>query len=259
MSRSVSKAVRVYVDALKMSGYSRSIGPLGWAYEMARDEAYEQEVYGYLANQVTLAIGQLNAAFDTTATVGPHENFKDAEGQMRSVMVAIGRGGLPPVAGDHFYAGQFAQGSYLTDPGQTGQTLSAQMDFSPSAQADLRGLYAIPWGVVLKAEGEVTGVNDQPGILNPFTGAATEHGGFMVYHLLDADDDVELVIQDADTNTDESFVDLVSSGVVAPGAFGVVPLARGTTVEQFTRWQWGAGTEATYADFVLGFVRSFGQ
>ncbi|MBX3005948.1 MAG: hypothetical protein KF821_09020 [Anaerolineales bacterium] len=259
MSRSVSKATRVFVEGLDMSGYSRSIGPLDWTYEWAKDEALAQELYGYLPDQVTLGLGQLNAAFDNTASIGPHENFKDAEGQMRTVMVAIGRGGSAPVPGDPIYTGQFAQGSYLTDPGQTGQTLSAQMDFSHSAQADLRGLYAIPWGVLLKAKGVITGINAAQGILNPFTGIATAHGGFMVYQVLAADDDVELTVQDAATNVDGSFVDLVSSGVVGPGASGIVPLARGATVEAYTRWQLGAGTQATYVDFVLGFVRSFGQ
>ncbi|MCW5876477.1 MAG: hypothetical protein KIS85_06300 [Anaerolineales bacterium] len=256
--RSINKALRVLVDAHEASGYARSLGPLAWNHEWARDEAVGADVYTYLANQVTLSIGQLNVAFDTSEG-GPHETFAGGEGEHRKMMAAIGRGGLAPVAGDPAYVGEFVQGSYQADPGQTGQTLTVQMDFASSAQGGLQSLYAIPWGVLLQPLATVEEANEGSGVDNPFTGAATNHGGYMVWMLAGADDEVELKLQDADTNEDEHFADLASSGPIAAGpAAGIVPLARGTTVERYTRPQVVLG-QATYARYAMAFVRSFGQ
>ncbi|MBX3048443.1 MAG: hypothetical protein KIT46_04480 [Anaerolineales bacterium] len=259
MSRSIAKALRVLVDGYEMSGYARSLGPLTWNHEWARDEAVGVEMYAYLANQVTLSIGQLNVAFDTTPVSGPHEVFAGGEGEHRLVMAAIGRGGLAPAAGDPAFVGEFMQGNYLADPGQTGQTLTVQMDFASSNLGGLQSLYAIPWGVLLQPLATVEAGNEDPGVDNPFTGAATNHGGYMLWMLADADDEVELKLQDADTNEDAEFADLASSGPIAAGpAAGIVPLARGTTVERYTRPQVVLG-QATYARYALAFVRSFGQ
>lgn len=252
--RTTSKYLRVYVGGYDLSGHGRQIGPLRETYQEVAGASFADEVIGILNHQAQLGVGTLNGWFDNSAA-GLQALHAAGPGLRHVVSVALGIRAAPAI-GDPVYAGEFEQGEYLAIP--AGGMVTAAVPFAAaSAQSGTR-LYDDPWGVLLLDAAARTGANADPGEDNP-TGAATDFGGFMAYHILGGNGTATLKVQDAATNTDGSFADLTgaTTGSVdcsTPQA-GVVALARNATVRRYLRWQLALGT-ATSVSAVLSFHRA---
>lgn len=249
--RTVNKFLKCYVDGYDMSGYSRSIGPLAVTFNETEDMVYGNPIKGALPNHAMISIGTLSAVFDNTATSGPHAIFKGGLG-MRNVMVNVGIRATP-AQGDPSFVGQFEQLGYPMDVSDA--TLAVDMPFAPSGRATSL-LYSSAWGTLLHANGAETGANSATGVDD--YGAQTTFGGFMMYQVTAGDGNATIKVQDADTNSDGSFGDLVSSGALDCSAVtsGIVALAHTATVKRYLRWQLALDT-ATTVTFALTFVRAF--
>lgn len=240
---------RDYIDGYDMSGYTRTLGPLTKTYaEVGAEPNFSDPIIGMLPGHATITVGDLNAALDTT-TDGLHDHFTGSG--VRTVMVALGIEAAP-IIGVPVFAGEFEQMSYK---GEVSEDAVISMAFAPSAR-DVTRLYDNPWGWLLHPKGAETAVNT--GTSDHDHGASTAFGGFMCYQLFTSDGTVTIKVQDAATDSDLSFGDLASSGVidasVTPAA-AIVALGKTATVEQYTRWQIVLGT-ATTATFALSFHRA---
>jgi hypothetical protein len=260
--RTVNKYSRVYVDGYDMSCYSRSIGPLAWTFAEGVDDPLCQSITGVWPGQATISPGTLNGIFDNTSDTGGHAILKTT-GTDRDVMVAQGIQAVPAI-GDPVFAGQFRQNDYIAVPSETPSVMTVQ--FGPTTAGASNLNYAIPWGVLLHDNSNSTAAYAGLGVDNP-TGGATAKGGWMMYQVLNAagagDCTATLKVQDASTNEDGDFADLLSTGVInlgSGGAYvatsGVVALAATATVRRFVRWQLVLGT-ATEVTFVLSFHRNY--
>lgn len=250
MPRTHRKWWRTYVDGNDMSGQTRRIGSLATTFdEVGFEPAQNDTIIGGLPGNAMISIGDLTSVMNNI-TDGMHETFSTT-GEVRSIMVATGMEAAPTV-GTPVFAGDFEQMSYK---GEVGEDVPVTLGFAPSAR-DATRLYAKPWGVLLHPKGAETAVNTSTS--DHDHGASTAFGGFMSYHLFTSDGTVTIKVQDASVDTDPSFGDLVSSGVIDASvtpASAIVALGKTATVEQFTRWQILPGT-ATTATFVLGFHRA---
>jgi len=250
--RTVSKYARVYMDGYDLSGYTRSIGPLDITFDEESGVTYGDPVTGAYAGHGMVSPGPLNGVFDNTATIGLHAAASGA-GVKRDVLVALGIQSAP-TEGDPAFMCEALQGAYKAEPAG-GSLVGASIPFGPYSVTASTLLYARPWGYLEHALAAETAANTATGL--DHTGAATAAGGYMMYHVTAGDGTCTLKIQDAATNLDGSFGDLVSSGEIdASGAplSGVVALGTTAAVKRYTRWQLSLNT-ATTVTFVLGFVR----
>lgn len=249
--RTVTKHWRVYADGYDLSGYSRSIGPLGisFAEEGGDAPALTDAVKGVLPGQGTVMVGTLNAIFDNTATSGLHAVMNAVD--QRDIMVAMGIRAAP-AQGDPIFVAQSEQTAYVPEAdGMMGVTIP----FGAGSARATTMLFAKPFGVLLHAKGAETAVNSAVGVDD--WGAQTTLGGYMMYHAFTSNGTATIKVQDASTNSDGSFGDLLSSGVIDPSSSplsGIVATATGATVKRYLRWQIVLGT-ATTVTFALGFVR----
>ena len=260
--RTINKFSRVYIDGYDMSCYARSIGPLSCQFQEGIDDPLCQSLTGVWLGQATISPGTLNGIFDNTSDTGAHAILKTV-GVDRDVLVALGIQAVPAI-GDPVFAGQFRQSDYITGPGETPSIFTVK--FSPSTAGGAIYNYAMPWGVLLHDNSNSTDVYAGLGVDNP-TGAATTKGGWMMYQVLNAagagDITATLKVQDASTDENADYADLLSTGVINLGAAGVyvatsgaVALAYTATVRRFVRWQLVLGT-ATEVTFVLAFFRNY--
>lgn len=252
-NRTVAKWARCYVNGYDMSGYTRSIGPLLENYDEMEDRTYGNQLIGSLPGHVTLGVGTLSAAFDNTATSGPHVNFNGADPGVRDVMVLIGMR-AEPTKGDVAYCVTLEQSSYVSALGTGGETVAADMAFQPSVrQTSL--LYPKPWGKLIHPKGAETAANsaDTADIDN---GSSSNAGGYMMYQVFAGDGNATIKVQDSATELNGSYSDLLSSGALdcsAPKS-GIIALSRTAAVERYIRWQVELDT-ATTVTFALAFVR----
>lgn len=251
--RTVNKFTRVYLDGYDMSGYSRTVGPLGTTFDEAELTALSDGPKGYLPNHCNLSFGALNGIFDNTATSGLHVVASGA-GTKRTLTAAIGVKAIP-AQGDPVFCGQWNQKAYQAS--DDGGAVVATLPFEtwPSDAASL--LYQKSWGTLLHANSAVTAANTAVGVDD--YGAATTLGGYMVYHVLAGDGTATITVQHAATNADGNFANLggcttgsVDFSTVASGMVGTT--TRTTSVSRYLRWQIALGT-ATTVTFVLSFVR----
>ena len=251
MSRSLNKFNRVYVDGYDLSGYARTVGPLTWTFEEAVDDAMNASVKGAWPGMGTVGAGTLNALFDNTATSGIHAVLGSG-GVKRTVLVACGMEAAPASLTSPCFGGQFLQTDYIAAPSDSPVALT--INFANTAQTASNMTYCSPWGILLHALGAETGASTATGHDG---GAATAKGGFMVYQVTAGNGTATIKVQDAATNSNGSFSDLLSSGSIscAAGVSGIVPLANTATVRQYTRFQIALGT-ATTVTFALGFFRN---
>jgi len=248
MARTHKKNWRVYVDGYDMSGYGFDIGPLVEGSEPNGNTAFSDAIHGFYPGQTMLSVGTLNTNLDNTASTGSHTALND--NALRVVTVAIGDVDAP-AAGDPIFTGEFEQKDYLA----TGEGMvTATIGFEPSISASAL-LYNRAWGRLLHPLGAETAVNSSTSDYD--YGAQTTLGGYMVYHCTTSNGTVALKVQDADTDADGNYSDLVSSGDIDASATpqsGIVALSTSATVERYVRWQLTFNT-ATTATFVIGFVR----
>lgn len=249
-NRFVKKWTRTYYQGYDISGYTRSWGQAGEEYALVGEDEpmLDEAVKGVMLGQATPMVGPISSVMDNTAS-GMHATFS---GQSSGVLtVAIGFDGAP-AAGDPVYAGEFEQLSYM---GDVGEDVPVTLTFAQTVNATTL-LYDRHWGRLLHASGAETGANSSTSDYDH--GAQTTYGGFMVYHMLSSDGTAAIKVQDADTDLDGSFSDLLTSGDVDASASpqsGLVALARDATVERYVRWQLALNT-ATTVTFVLSFHRA---
>ena len=246
---------RVYVDGYDMSGMSRSFGPLDCIFDEGVDDALTHTVKGIYPGQATVKMGTLNGIFNNTATTGLHAVMEGGNGTVRDVMLACGIQGAP-ANNNPCFSGQFEQIGYNSNDSEPIMTASIPFGNTSAAAGYLN--YAKPWGALLHALLAATAANTATGLDQA---AQSTKGGWMMYQVTAAagagDMTATLKVQDADTNENGSFGDLLSSGVIncsGGGVSGVVALAPTATVERYVRWQIALGT-ATSVTFALAFMR----
>lgn len=251
--RTIKRWMRAYVDGVDLSGDARTAGPLEWDYSGNQAAAFSDAVQGTLPMQPNLTPTTIQAFLDNT-TLHVHDLFEDGAGLFRNVMIPIGIRAAP-AAGDPFYAGEFEQLSYKAEEGDGFMIVS--MNFSPSSRRSVL-YYEQPWGVMLHAKNAETAVNTAVGIDD--NGASSALGGVMVYQLFSSNGTVALKGEHAATNLDASFAQItgattgnINASVTPVGGF--IPIAKGTTINRYLRWQLTFGT-ATTATFALGFIRA---
>lgn len=241
---------RVFIDGYQMSCYSRSFGPLSCTFEEGVDDAICLPVKATWPGNAMIGMGTLNGIFDNTATSGIHAVLGTV-GLRRSVMIAVGIQGAP-ANNDPVFCGQFVQTGYETGPSDNPITATIPFANTSGTAANLN--YARPWGVLLHANAARTAANSATGLDQL---AQTTLGGYMMYQVTAANGTATIKVQDASTNSDGNFGDLLSSGVIdftGGGKAGIVSLAKSATVKRYVRWQIALGT-ATTITFALAFVR----
>jgi len=258
--RTTIKHTRFYADGYDLSGYTRSYGPLTWAYDTAEEAALTDAVKGALPSTAQLGVGALNGFFDNTAASGLHVVTNSAVSNMRTVMIPFGMRAAPAL-GDPVYVGQFPQLSYAAET--DANWLYANLGFGMvSTLAGVNGKYTKPWGVLLHDKAAKT----VPGTAIGFddNGASSSFGGYMVYQVfaMSGSGTVVVKVQDADTNLHASFADLsgalkIVADTEVPTA-GVVAIGTTATVRRYIRYQI-AFTGVTSITFALAFVRSLAQ
>lgn len=247
--RTVSKFIRCYVDGYDVSGYARSVGTLVETYDEADATTYGDSVHGYLPNHAAVNLGTLNTVLDNSS--GASHALLQSQAK-RTVAIAIGIQAAP-AQGDPVFCGVFMQQAHTHELSDGIVTISAPFSGWAADAATLA--YSKPWGVLLAPKAAYTAVNTAAGVDD--RGAQTTSGGYMCYHLLSSNGTVNLKVQDAATNTDVSFTDLVTSGLIDASVtpqHGIVALSNTATVKRYLRWQLAFGT-ATTATFVIAFVR----
>src|SRR5690349_21126473 len=102
MTRTHNKHVRVYVNGVDMSGYSRTIGPLGVMFGAEPDASMTDEAKNIVMGQGDITAGTLNAFLDND-TAGL---FAAQANTTRNLLVAIGVNAAP-AAGNPIFAWKF--------------------------------------------------------------------------------------------------------------------------------------------------------
>lgn len=232
-----------------MSGYARAVGPLVETFDEADATTYADSVKGYLPNLPQINIGTLNTVLDNST--GASHALLQAQTK-RTVLIAVGIQDVP-AQGDPAFCGVFMQKDFMTEAGDGVVTISAPFSGWASDAASLQ--YGKAWGVLLAAKAARTAANTATGVDD--RGSQTTRGGYMCYHLFSSNGTVNLKVQDAATNSDVSFADLATTGLINASTtpqHGIVALSPTATVRRYLRWQLAFGT-ATTATFAIAFVR----
>lgn len=249
--RTVLKYSKVYMDGYDITGNARTFGPLSWSFGEEDTTTLGDGVKGCLPGVAMMNVGTINSVLDNT-TGASHDRFTSQS--KRTIMLPIGFRAAP-AQGDPVFCGQFMQKDFIHEVAN-GTAVTITAPFSGWASDATSVLYNKPWGWLLHAYGAETAVNTAVGIDDK--GASSTSGGYMCYQLFSSNGTVTLKVQDAATNTNPSFSDLVSSGSlnasVTP-AHGLATLSNTATVQRYLRWQLTFGT-ATTATFAIAFVRA---
>lgn len=253
MTRTHNKHIRVYMDGVDLSGYSRSVGSLGWTFDAEPDASITDAGKNILMGRGDVAMGPINAFLDND-TAGLFILANASKGT-RNIMIPIGAN-TAPAQGDWFYAWEFEQVSYMTEQGSG--FVGVNVTMGGASYASLL-TYKRPWGILLHAKAAETAVNSAIGV-DDIGATSTTNGGIFVYHLFTSNGTVTLKAQDAATNTNPSFSDITgatSGSVDATSApkFDMVALSTTATIRRYLRWQLVFGT-ATTATFAVGLIRN---
>ena len=240
---------RVYIDGYDLSGYARAFGPSTCEYEEGTDDVFTLDIKRTVPGQANVSPGTLNGIFDNTATSGLHI-VMNGTGGTRDVMRAVGIRGVP-ADNDPVFSGQFNQLTYSGKPEDN--PVAATVQFGNKVYDADNSIYARPWGVLLHASAAETGANSAIGLDQE---AQTTAGGWMMYQVFAGNGTATIKVQDADTNLDGSFGDLLTSGVIDCSSVqsGVIADVRTATVERYVRWQVTLGT-ATTVTFAISWHR----
>lgn len=250
--RTHRKYIRFYGDGFDLSGHTMDVGPLGITFAEAGGVGLTDVIQGVLPDQGEVQVGTLNGLFDNTVATGLHTVW-NAAGVKREIMVPWGIRAAP-AEGDPVFCATVEQLGYQAQP-TAGQLVTVSIPFGHWALDATSLLYSQVWGDLAHEKSAETGVNTGTATIDEE--AQTTAGGYMAYQLFTSNGTVTIKIQDASTNSNPSFGDLVSSGVIdasATPAAAIVVLGKTATVERYIRWQIVLGT-ATTATFALAFVR----
>jgi len=249
--RTTLKNYRIFVDGYDMSGYSRSFGPLSVTFDEGTDDVVSLSVKQTLLGNATVGMGTLNGLFDNTATSGIHALMNGA-GVKRTVLIGVGVQAVP-ANNDPAFCGQFLQTGY--EAGASDNPITLSIPFANTSYLASNLNYATPWGALLHANAAETAANTATGLDQT---AQTTRGGYMCYQVTAGNGTAAIKVQDASSNLDGSFADLLTSGVIdcsTPSA-GIIALSPTATVKRYVRFQVALGT-ATTVTFALAFCRSY--
>ena len=249
--RTVLKWSKVYIDGYDLTGYSRTFGPLSWTLAEDDSTVLNDPVKNAIAGQPMANVGTINAVLDNT-TGASHDRLSSAGTRVITLPIGFRTN---PVAGDPAFCGEYMQKEHMGVV-SNGVAVTISAAFSGYANDAVVKTYGNPWGVVIAPKATKTAANTATGIDD--RGASSSLGGYAVFHLFSSDGAVTLSVQDADTNSNGSFADLVSSGSIDASSTPVgvaVALANDATVEQYLRWQLDLGGSST-ATFAIAFVRA---
>lgn len=250
--RTLKKFIRPYVDGYALGGYVNNVGDLMYSHDPKDTVVLIDEVVGALPGQPMVSISSLDGVLDNTAD-GMHDAFNENDGAIRDVMLAFGIRAVP-ASGDPTFCAQVLQNNYQGNVSDG--ILTASMNFGGWDRRADSLAYGRPWGNLLHAESAETAANSANASDHDY-GAQTTAGGYMMYQVLSSDGTVAIKVEDADTETDISYSEILTSGDVdastAPKS-GIVALGVTATVERYTRWQIALNT-ATTVTFALCFVR----
>jgi len=247
--RTVSKWARVYAGGYDLSGYTRSMGPLTHEFDTPGATTLSDAVKGYLPNQVMISPGTLNGVLDPT-TAGLHA-IANGAGSVWDVMVAIGMR-AEPAAGDPVFMCKSLQTAYSAD---SADLITVNVPFGSWDVNDLP-TFRTPWGFLVHTKAARTAVNTATGLDD--NAASSALGGYAMFQLFSSNGTVTLSVQDAATNSDGSFTELLTSGSIDASVTpvgNIVSTATGATVKRYLRWQLAFGTANT-ATFAIGFCRN---
>ena len=194
--RTLQKWVQIYIRGYQLCGFTRSIGPLIWQYDIADLTTMCDGVRGGLPAHVKLGVGTLNGVMSADGDL--HAILSGLSNSSSLITIPIGIRATP-ILGDPVYIGYFYNNGYeSTDDGGASVV---NIPFGDWDVANLIG-YSKPWGNLLLAYGEIGSptVNTSIGIDD--RGAATTAGGYFVYHLIDSNGTITLKAQDAATNVE---------------------------------------------------------
>jgi len=248
--RTTSKFVRVYGNGYELCPYTRSIGPLSTAFDMADLTTMCDSAKGYLPAACNINIGTLNGVMDTTATTGLHIIASTIRAW--DIMIPIGIRAAP-AAGDPVFMGKFYQSGYQAS--EDGGAVVVSVPFEQYDGSDLIN-YSKGWGVLLHPLGAETAANTGTGVDG---GAATTKGGYLMYQIsaCAGTGTATVSVDDSANGTDFLALSGATSGAIAHTAIpcaGIIQLGTTATVRQHLRWQLALDT-LTSATFALAFVR----
>ena len=254
-----SKYIRAYVDGYDLSGYTRTVGQLGFSFDQNEIITLTDAVKGAYPGQCTISVGDINAVLDnTTGGLGMHEIFKSSSDAVRDVMIPIGIRAAP-AASDPVFCAQVSQNAYqMNDPGEGVVTVTMDLGSQDVRRDASTGDYWLPWGNMIHAKGAETAVNASTGEL--VGTAQTLFGGYMMYQVFPGSTG-KLTIKVQDSTGGGAWSDLASSGILTQvattGQAAIIALGSTGTVDHHLRWQiaFGGAPAATTTTFALAFVR----
>ena len=257
--RTLPKFTRVYIDGYDMSGYTRSIGPLDWAFEEVDLTAQMgDDVKGYLPGHPTISPGTLNVVFETDSdsTTAAH-HVLSSQNDDRVVLIAYGIQAAP-VQGDPAFMGEFLQLGYQAEV--DAGAVVANVPFGPWEGSSLTA-YGQPWGMLAHAlAASDSDGSDSDDYQDGGDSTATAFGGYMVWQVTAGNGTATITMEHCATETDS---DAVAIGGLTTGEINcdstvqtgvAVTTLKTTSINQYTRWQISMNT-ATTVTFALGFVR----
>jgi len=255
MTRTHNKHWRVYMDGVDLSGYSRTVGTLGWMFDSEPDAAITDAVKNIIPGKGEITAGPINVFLDNdTAGAYVLAGSGTADRGTRTVMLPMGANAAP-AQGDNFFGWEFEQVGF--NPEQGSGFVVANIALGGASYASAL-TYKKPWGILLHAKGAETAVNTAVGVDD--IGASSALGGIFCYQIFSSNGTVTVKAQDAATNSDGSFGDLsgATSGVVDASSspkHDMIALSTTATVRRYLRWQIVFGT-ATTATFCAGLIRN---
>lgn len=259
MGRILDRWTRVYVDGVNLSGYGRSIAPLGISMAPADVTAgMGDTAHGFLPNRGEFSAPTLNCVMDDTATSGSHAVLTaNSSSGARHILKAYGDGAAPAI-GSFTYSAVHRQAQLEATNDGGAITINAKFGGLDTAYAQAL-LYLQGWGRLLHPYGTENAVNAANTNVN--NGAASTKGGIFVYHIysITGAGTVTLSIDESATGVGAwGALTGATSGAIATATAptaGYVQLATNANVKQYLRWQIAFGGAAVSCYFVTAFIR----
>jgi hypothetical protein len=247
--RTLSRFERVYVDGYDLSGYGRSIGPLGVEFAVIDLTApMSDAMKGYLLGMPSITVGTFNGVMQSSTDVGTEISVIQSAGSAHDIMVAIGDRAAPAIGVPVFCAKSAHSGFHVVEEGGA---ITVTAEFADVDASDI-GDYNDPWGVLLHTKLATTAANTGTGdsVLSPR--GTTSLGGYMMYQIFSGDMTGKISVEHSDDNVNANFVGVGGLEYTLgsfPAAGIIQTTAKTTAINQWTRWQLtiGSGTTLTFA------------
>lgn len=258
--RTVNKYLRIYAGhegvyyPSLLCGLTRSAGPLLHEFPEIDAAGICDDVMGYLPWQPNISPGTINVMMDPTAPATNRSHMYPgltngfSIGSPLITQIAIGIRAAP-AAGDPVFGGVFPfLGATEVDDGGL-VTMTFNLGSSKDNTATDKQFEKC-WGQLIHAYGQETGANTGTGADG---GGATTNGGIMLLSVFNSDA-AEATIKIEHSANNSTWADLTGATKTFTGGSGYsyyAIVAKGTTVNQYLRWQSTTDTNT----FVMSFIR----